>query len=105
MIFFKHRSALADFRRSNFALSAQVSAVAAKAGASADASYDGGVAVFTLAKGGLKQGDTIKSINGKRVSSKAQIVSYVKSNPNMPRYTVEYIRNGVLMKKTVTPKR
>jgi lipid-binding SYLF domain-containing protein len=53
IIFFKNRKALSDFKKGNFELGAQASAVAVTAGASADASFDKGVAVFTLAKGGL----------------------------------------------------
>ena len=53
IIFFKNQQALDDFKKGNFELGAQASAVAATAGASADASYDNGVAIFTLAKGGL----------------------------------------------------
>ena len=52
-IFFKDDVALADFKRGNYELGAQASAVAVTAGASADADYDGGIAVFTMAKGGL----------------------------------------------------
>ena len=37
----------------NYELGAQASAVAVTAGASADANYSGGVAIFTRAKGGL----------------------------------------------------
>ena len=52
-IFFEDDVALADFRRGNYELGAQASAVAVTAGASADADYNGGVAIFTHAKGGL----------------------------------------------------
>ena len=52
-IFFKDDVALADFMRGNYELGAQASAVAITAGASADANYSGGVAIFTQAKGGL----------------------------------------------------
>lgn len=52
-IFFKDDDALADFKRGNYELSAQASAVAVTAGASADADYSSGVAIFTQAKGGL----------------------------------------------------
>ncbi len=52
-IFFKDQTALDDFKRGNFELGAQVSAVALTAGASADVDYNKGVAVFTLAEGGL----------------------------------------------------
>jgi lipid-binding SYLF domain-containing protein len=52
-IFFEDQDALDHFKRGNYELGAQASAVAVTAGASADASYDGGVAIFTQAKGGL----------------------------------------------------
>jgi lipid-binding SYLF domain-containing protein len=52
-IFFKDETALADFKRGNYEMGAQASAVAATAGASADASYNQGVAIFTNAAGGL----------------------------------------------------
>ena len=53
VVFFETAAALDDFKKGNFALAAQVSAVAAAAGASANAKYANGVAVFTIAKGGL----------------------------------------------------
>jgi len=52
-IFFKDEVALGDFQRGNFELGAQASAVAVDAGASADADYSKGVAIFTQAGGGL----------------------------------------------------
>ncbi len=52
-IFFEDDVALADFRRGNYELGAQASAVAITAGASVDADYNSGVAIFTEAKGGL----------------------------------------------------
>ena len=52
-IMFKDQTAFEHFTRGNFEMGAQVSAVAVTLGASADASYDSGVAVFTLAEGGL----------------------------------------------------
>jgi len=52
-IFFEDATALADFKRGNYELGAQASAVAVTAGASADANFNGGVAIFTQAKGGL----------------------------------------------------
>lgn len=52
-IFFKDTTALDHFKRGNFELGAQASAVAITAGASADAAYDKGVAIFTHAAGGL----------------------------------------------------
>ncbi len=53
IIFFKAQKDLDNFTGGNFEFNAQVSAVALTAGASADAGYSHGVAVFTLAKGGL----------------------------------------------------
>ncbi len=53
IIFFKDKATLDNFTSGNFAFSAQASAVAITAGASADADYSNGVAIFTLAKGGL----------------------------------------------------
>ena len=52
-ILFKDETAFTNFARGNFEMGAQVSAVAVTLGASADANYDGGVAVFTIAEGGL----------------------------------------------------
>ena len=52
-IMFKDKTAFDHFTRGNFEMGAQVSAVALTAGASADANYDKGVAVFTVAEGGL----------------------------------------------------
>lgn len=53
VIFFETKEALDDFTAGKLAFSAQVSAVAAAEGASANAKYQQGVMVFTLAKGGL----------------------------------------------------
>jgi lipid-binding SYLF domain-containing protein len=52
-IFFKDETALGHFQRGNYEMGAQASAVAVTAGASADADYDKGVAVFTNIAGGL----------------------------------------------------
>ena len=53
LIFFGEKEALDRFKEEKMEFSAQLSAVAATAGASADAAYSGGVAIFTLAIGGL----------------------------------------------------
>jgi lipid-binding SYLF domain-containing protein len=53
IIFFETPKALADFKKSEVALAAQASAVIAASGASANAKYQEGVAVFTLPRGGL----------------------------------------------------
>src|SRR5512143_544728 len=53
VIFFETEKSLANFKKGEFAMAAQVSAVTAAAGASANAKYVEGVSVFTLAKGGV----------------------------------------------------
>ena len=53
VIFFESQEALESFKASDFEFAAQASAVVLKAGASADAAYENGVAVYTMAKGGL----------------------------------------------------
>jgi lipid-binding SYLF domain-containing protein len=58
-VFFKDQTALGNFQRGNFELGAQASAVAVSVGASADANYDGGVAVFTHVGGGLMYEATV----------------------------------------------
>jgi lipid-binding SYLF domain-containing protein len=52
-IFFEDAATLDSFKRGNYELNAQASAVAVTAGASADAKFNGGMAIFTQAKGGL----------------------------------------------------
>ncbi len=53
LIFFQDEASLAEFKAGTVEFSAQASAVALTAGASANADYQNGVAVFTIAKGGL----------------------------------------------------
>jgi len=52
-ILFEDKTAFDHFTRGQFEFDAQVSAVAITVGASADIDYEKGVAVFTLADGGL----------------------------------------------------
>ena len=58
-VMFKDETSFGHFSRGNFEMGAQVSAVAITLGASADANYDGGVAVFTIAEGGLMYEATV----------------------------------------------
>jgi lipid-binding SYLF domain-containing protein len=58
-VFFEDETSLGHFQRGNFELGAQASAVAATLGASADADYDKGVAVFTNVGGGLMYEATV----------------------------------------------
>lgn len=53
VVFFEHKTAMNKFKTGDFKLGAQASAVAVTAGASADASFHNGVAIFTMVKGGL----------------------------------------------------
>jgi lipid-binding SYLF domain-containing protein len=53
VIFFENQAALDRFKQNKFEFSAQASAVAATAGASANVKYREGVMVFTQEKGGL----------------------------------------------------
>ncbi len=53
VIFFESKADLDRFKENRIELSAQVSAVAAASGASANAKYVEGVMVFTMQKGGL----------------------------------------------------
>ncbi len=53
IVFFENKKTLDSFKTGNFNFAAQASAVAASAGAGANAAYKNGVAVFTMAKGGL----------------------------------------------------
>lgn len=64
-IFFRDQVALEHFKRGNFEFGAQASAVAATAGASADANYNQGVVIFTHAGGGLM---VEGSVGGQRFS-------------------------------------
>ena len=66
-VFFQTPAALSDFKKGNFALAAQVSAVAASSGASANAKYSGGVAVFTVAKGSLRPARSFPTSPARRV--------------------------------------
>jgi lipid-binding SYLF domain-containing protein len=53
VIFFESRKVLDRFKNSQLEFSADVSAVAVKSGASANAKYTKGVMVFSMQKGGL----------------------------------------------------
>ena len=52
-IFFEDDATLETFKQGNYELNAQASAVAVTAGASADAAFKDGMAIFTQTKGGL----------------------------------------------------
>ena len=53
LIFFQNNTSLQSFKGGNLEFAAQASAVAATAGASANADFENGVLVFTMEKGGL----------------------------------------------------
>ena len=68
-IFFKDDIALGHFKRGNYEMGAQASAVSVTAGASADADYDSGVLVFTNIAGGLMAD---ASVGGQKFTYEAQ---------------------------------
>jgi lipid-binding SYLF domain-containing protein len=68
VIFFKDKTALDDFKRGNFEFDAQASAIALTARASRDLAYNRGVAIVTMAKGGLMYE---ASVGGQKFSYKA----------------------------------
>ena len=59
IIFFKDKESLDTFKVGNFRLGAAVSAVVATVGASADADFSEGLAIFTAVKGGLMYEATV----------------------------------------------
>jgi len=67
IIFFETAETLAAFKTGEWTMAAQVSAVVLKSGASADAAYKDGVAVFTLSKGGAM---AEASVGGQKFSYK-----------------------------------
>jgi lipid-binding SYLF domain-containing protein len=67
IIFFETAETLAAFKKGEWTMAAQVSAVMLQSGASADAKYKEGVAVFTLSKGGAM---AEASVGGQKFSYK-----------------------------------
>jgi lipid-binding SYLF domain-containing protein len=67
VILFRDKTALDDFKRGNFELSAQASAIALTARASRDIAYNRGVAIVTMGKGGLMYE---ASVGGQKLSFK-----------------------------------
>ena len=67
VIIFKEQSALNDFKKGQFAVASDASAVAGGAGASQSLKYTRGIAVMTMAKGGLM---AEASIGGQKFSFK-----------------------------------
>jgi hypothetical protein len=68
IIFFENASTLDGFKKGDFTFAAQASAVALASGASTNASYRDGVAIFTAAKGGLMYQ---ASVGGQKFSYKS----------------------------------
>jgi len=68
IIFFETQNTLDGFKNGDFAFAAQATAVALASGASANAAYRNGVAVFTAVKGGLMYE---ASLGGQKFSFKA----------------------------------
>jgi lipid-binding SYLF domain-containing protein len=68
VIFFKDKTALDDFKRGDFEFDAQASAIALTTRASRDLAYNRGVAIVTMAKGGLMYE---ASVGGQKFSYKS----------------------------------
>jgi lipid-binding SYLF domain-containing protein len=68
IVYFETAETLAAFKKGEWTMAAQVSAVALASGASADAKYKEGVAVFTLSRGGAM---AEASVGGQKFSYKA----------------------------------
>ena len=68
LVIFNTEEALKKFKKGSFEFGAQVSAVAADKGAGAEATFNQGIAVFTIAKGGLMYQ---ASVGGQKFSYKA----------------------------------
>jgi lipid-binding SYLF domain-containing protein len=79
LIFFETPAALEDFKSGDYTFAAQVSAVALKSGASSNAKYSDGVAVFTLAEKGLM---VEASVGGQRF--KFEPVAVAQNVPSQP---------------------
>jgi|GEM_PF-4417712 hypothetical protein len=54
-----------------------------------------------LRRGGAEEGDVLESINGVRMSTKAEVIAYAKNNPQTTRFEVRLRRKGVIMTRTV----
>jgi lipid-binding SYLF domain-containing protein len=67
VVFFKTKAAFTDFKRGRLKLDAQATAIALDARAAADMAYRNGVAIVTIAKGGLMYE---ASIGGQKFSFK-----------------------------------
>jgi len=78
LIFFETPEALDDFKSGDYTFAAQVSAVALKSGASANAKYADGVAVFTLGEEGLM---IEASVGGQRFSFQPVAVASEEPQP------------------------
>ena len=68
LVLFEDQTTLDNFKKGNFEFSAQATAVALKAGVAANAKYENGVMVFTVARGGLMYE---ASIGGQKFSYEA----------------------------------
>jgi lipid-binding SYLF domain-containing protein len=79
LVFFETPTALDNFKSGDYTFAAQVSAVAIKSGASANAKYADGVAVFTLGEEGLM---VEASVGGQKFSF--QPVAVAQATPTQP---------------------
>ncbi len=54
-----------------------------------------------LRRGGAEEGDVLESVNGVRMTSKADVIAYAKNNPQTTRFEARFRRKGVTMTRTV----
>jgi type II secretory pathway component PulC len=54
-----------------------------------------------LAKWGVETGDVLVSVNGVAMSTRSEVVDYVKKNPKQGVYTVVFLRRGARLNRTV----
>ncbi len=69
IMFFRDKYAFSTFKTGNFQLGAQATAVAINKGVGVNADYDKGIAIFTIAKGGLMYE---ASVGGQKFTYKAK---------------------------------
>jgi lipid-binding SYLF domain-containing protein len=69
IVFFENKAAMNKFKKGEIELSAQASAVAVKTGVGAKTDFKDGIAIFTLAKGGLMYE---ASVAGQKLSFKSK---------------------------------
>jgi type II secretory pathway component PulC len=58
-----------------------------------------------LREGGAMEGDVLESINGIRMTSKGDVIDYVRRSPSVTRFEVKFWRQGLLRTRIITAQR